>query len=111
MPIVRSHNYFDEFNDQKEDLYLKNSPSSGGGDFVSKTSNTEFLDLLEKGVKEVNTASRDAEKLGMDLASGKSSNIHETMLSVTRAELGFNMMVQMRNKIIEAYQDVMRMQV
>ena len=47
----------------------------------------------------------------MDLASGRSSNIHETMLSVTKAELGFDMLVQMRNKVIEAYQEVMRMQV
>ena len=72
---------------------------------------SEFLDLLEKGIKEVNASSQEAEKSSMDLASGKSSNIHETMLAVTKAELGFNMMVQMRNKVIEAYQEVMRMQV
>ena len=86
-------------NFEKMDETPKNSGSS------------EFLDLLEKGIKEVNSSSQEAEKSSMDLASGKSSNIHETMLAVTKAELGFNMMVQMRNKVIEAYQEVMRMQV
>jgi flagellar hook-basal body complex protein FliE len=78
---------------------------------LSSLGKTEFLDLLEKGIKEVNVAGREAEKSSMDLASGRSSNIHETMLSVTKAELSFNMIVQMRNKVIEAYQEVMRMQV
>ncbi|NBO38626.1 flagellar hook-basal body complex protein FliE [bacterium] len=75
------------------------------------TSESQFLDLLKDGIADVNKGMRESEKASMDLATGKSSNIHETMLSVAKAELGFNMLVQMRNKAIEAYQDVMRMQV
>lgn len=67
--------------------------------------------MLEKGIREVNTAAKDSEKAAMDLATGRSSNIHETMLAATKAEMGFNMLVQLRNKAIEAYQEVMRMQV
>ena len=70
-----------------------------------------FADMLAKSVKDVNSSVKESEQASMDLASGKSSNIHETMLAVTKAELGFNMLVQLRNKAIEAYQDVMRMQV
>jgi flagellar hook-basal body complex protein FliE len=70
-----------------------------------------FGDMLAKGIKEVNSTVKESDQASIDLASGKSSNIHETMLSVTKAELGFNMLVQLRNKAIEAYQDVMRMQV
>ncbi|MCA2959167.1 MAG: flagellar hook-basal body complex protein FliE [Silvanigrellales bacterium] len=70
-----------------------------------------FGDMLAKGIKEVNSTVKESDQASMDLASGKSSNIHETMISVTKAELGFNMLVQLRNKAIEAYQDVMRMQV
>ncbi|RDB36544.1 flagellar hook-basal body complex protein FliE [Spirobacillus cienkowskii] len=85
--------------------------SGGGTPPINPMEKTEFQDLVEKGVKEVNIGAREAEKASMDLASGRSSNIHETMLAVTKAELGFNMLVQMRNKVIEAYQEVMRMQV
>lgn len=100
-----------DFTKLTEDL-KRLSESNGGSSAQSKGSDkSEFLDLLEKGMKEVNQSSQDAEKASMDLATGKSSNIHETMLAVTKAELGFNMMVQMRNKVIEAYQEVMRMQV
>ncbi|WP_186645841.1 flagellar hook-basal body complex protein FliE [Fluviispira vulneris] len=90
---------------------VNSSIPSGGGSPPKNPSATEFLDLMEKGIKEINTGAREAEKASMDLASGRTSNIHETMLAVTKAELGFDMMVQMRNKVIEAYQEVMRMQV
>ncbi|MBX9703810.1 MAG: flagellar hook-basal body complex protein FliE [Silvanigrellaceae bacterium] len=72
---------------------------------------TQFLDMMNKAIQEVNQGVKEGEKASMDLAAGKTSNIHETMLAVTKAELGFNMLVQMRNKVIEAYQEVMRMQV
>jgi flagellar hook-basal body complex protein FliE len=90
---------------------------SGGAGAASKSGvggaedKGEFLNLLKEGLSEVNKGMRESEKASMDLATGKSSNIHETMLSVSKAELGFNMLVQLRNKTIEAYQDVMRMQV
>lgn len=100
-----------DFEKLAEDL-KRTSDSAGGKTGQSNhTGKSEFLDMLENGIKEVNSSSQEAEKSSMDLASGKSSNIHETMLAVTKAELGFNMMVQMRNKVIEAYQEVMRMQV
>jgi flagellar hook-basal body complex protein FliE len=70
-----------------------------------------FLSHLVEGVQEVNEMQTNADKMATDLASGKSQNIHETMLAATKAELGFNFMVQIRNKAIEAYQEIMRMQV
>lgn len=84
----------------------KSTPGVGGADEKS-----EFLNLLKEGLSDVNKGMRESDKASMDLATGKSSNIHETMLAVSKAELGFNMIVQLRNKAIEAYQDVMRMQV
>lgn len=85
------------------------SKSNSGASDLNGTS--EFMDLLKDGIKDVNKGMRESEKASLDLATGKSSNIHETMLSVTKAEIGFNMLVQLRNKTIEAYQEVMRMQV
>lgn len=70
-----------------------------------------FLEMLKDGLKEANTSMKVSDKASMDLASGRSDNIHETMLAAAKAELAFNMMVQLRNKGIEAYQEVIRMQV
>lgn len=75
------------------------------------TEGPSFLDHLKEGVKEVNTINKDADAKAMDLATGREENIHETMLRMTQADLSFNLMVQVRNKVLEAYQEVMRMPV
>ena len=54
---------------------------------------------------------KKADSMSMDVASGKSENLHETMLATTQAEITFNLMVQLRNRALEAYQEVMRMPV
>lgn len=70
-----------------------------------------FMDHLMSGVNEVNSMHLKADDMAVDLATGKNQNIHETMLAASQAELGFNFMVQIRNKVLEAYQEVMRMQI
>lgn len=70
-----------------------------------------FLDYVSEGVKTVNDIQANADKMSTNLATGKQENIHETMLAVSQAELSFKLMVQVRNKALEAYQEVMRMQV
>lgn len=78
-------------------------PSDSGG--------MSFMDHLAQNIKDVNEAQKISEKMGTDLISGKSENIHETMLATTKADLSFKMMVQVRNKVLEAYNEVMRMPV
>ena len=72
---------------------------------------TSFMDHLKSGIEEVNHMQKTADKMAMEVASGKSENLHETMLATTQAEIAFNLMVQLRNRALEAYQEVMRMQV
>ncbi len=70
-----------------------------------------FMDHLVGSLKEVNSLQNNADALAQDVATGKSENLHETMLAISQAELSFNLMVQVRNKALEAYQDIMRMPV
>lgn len=74
-------------------------------------SGTSFSEHLQQGISEVNAKQVSADKMSMELATGKSGNIHETMIATTQAELAFNLMVQVRNKALEAYSEVMRMPV
>lgn len=92
-------------------LRANNDAATRGSKGVAATSHSDFMDMLKNGIAEVNNNMVESEKSSVDLATGKTSNIHETMLAVTKAELGFDMLVQLRNKAIEAYQEVMRMQV
>lgn len=70
-----------------------------------------FADMLKEGIQDVNKLAVDADHKATEVATGKSGNIHETMLAATKAELSFNLMVQLRNKALEAYTEVMRMPV
>ena len=81
------------------------------GNVEVKPKGPSFIDHLEQSVHSVNKNQKFADKAATDLATGKSQNIHETMLAVTQAELTFNMAVQVRNKALEAYQEIMRMPV
>ena len=46
-----------------------------------------------------------------DLATGGPTSLHDTMLALEKADLSFRLMMQDRNKIVEAYQEIVRMQV
>ncbi len=71
----------------------------------------DFVATLKDAVQAVNQAQKTADYKMQELATGKSQNIHETMIAAEKADISLRLMVQVRNKIIEAYQEVMKMQV
>jgi len=77
----------------------------------SGSGSSSFIDILKNGIKETNEAQKTADKMAVDVATGKDENLHETMLAMTQAELSFDLMVQVRNRALEAYNEVMRMPV
>lgn len=74
-------------------------------------SSKSFAEMLSESIKKVETIQKNADKLTMDLATGKSDNITETMIAVSKAEVAFQLMTQLRNKAINAYNEIMKMQV
>lgn len=69
-------------------------------------SNQFLLELQKVNDKQINS-----EHQLQDLASGKTDNIHHVMLSLEDAKLSLQLLVQVRNKLLEGYQDILRMQV
>ena len=78
---------------------------------TTEVAHKSFVDFLADSMNKVNNLQKDANLAMEKLASGKSKNIHETMLAVEQAEIAFRMMNQVRSKVIDAYREVMRMQV
>ncbi|MFQ5355105.1 MAG: flagellar hook-basal body complex protein FliE [Mariprofundaceae bacterium] len=70
-----------------------------------------FAALMKHYVAEVNQESKAASAAGADLALGKSENVSETLLAIQKAQLSFQLMLGVRNKLVDAYREVMRMQV
>jgi flagellar hook-basal body complex protein FliE len=70
-----------------------------------------FSDVLRKSVETVNQDQVQANTAIDELVAGRTKNIHETMLTIERADTSLKMMMQVRNKILDAYREIMRMQV
>jgi flagellar hook-basal body complex protein FliE len=72
----------------------------------------DFASLLQSAVDEVNKTQLDARQLSKQFETGNSEvNLQDVVLSLQKASLSFQTMVQVRNKLVTAYQDVMNMQV
>ncbi len=69
-----------------------------------------FADHLKASLMSTNALQNKASTAQVELATGRNGNIHETLLAMNKASVSFHMIQQVRNKIISAYQEVMRMQ-
>lgn len=81
---------------------------------VNATANVEKTDFsrwLGRELSQLNTHMIGAESGLAQLATGESGNLHHIMLDIQKAKLEFQLAIQIRNKVLEGYQDIMRMQV
>ena len=70
-----------------------------------------FKEMLGDYLKQVNEMQQDADKAVVDLATGRLDNLHEVVAAVSEADLSFRLMMQVRNKLVDAYNEIMRLQV
>ena len=85
---------------------LPAAPRAAGGETAKP-----FADLLKDAVDQVNRLQSQADSLADQLASGKLDNVHQVMVAMEKASLALQLTIQVRNKVIEAYQEMMRTQV
>ena len=70
-----------------------------------------FGELLKQAVESVNHMQHESGRLEDAVARGENANIHQAIIAGEKAGLSFRLMMQVRNKLIEAYQEVLRIQV
>ena len=68
-----------------------------------------FKQTLSKYMEEVNEMQNKADESIQKMAAGEITDVHQVMNSVQEASLAFNMMMEIRNKVMDAYQEVMRL--
>ena len=78
---------------------------------ASEKEGVSFKETMEKFVGDVNDMQVKADQAIEDFASGKVQNIHEVMVSMKKAELSFQFLMETSNKLVDAYKEVTRMQV
>ena len=70
-----------------------------------------FGDVLKDAISTANQLQKQSDQEIQKLMTGETQDLHTTLIAVQKADLSFQMMMQVRNKIIQAYQEILRMQV
>ncbi|MDR1508947.1 MAG: flagellar hook-basal body complex protein FliE [Synergistaceae bacterium] len=83
----------------------------GGIHKSSKPKSATFSEVLRNSVRKVNELQLDADNLTNRLALGEVDDISEVSIAVEKAELALRLMVQIRDKMVDAYQQIARMSV
>lgn len=78
---------------------------------ISNSEKGDFQNALSQGVNQVNQDLNQANKVSQEFMMEGKHNLHEVMIQLEKADLNFRFMTQVRNKVLDAYNEVMRMQV
>jgi len=73
--------------------------------------NNNFSHFLSEAIGSVNNLQLQAEKASLDLAAGKVEDVSQVIVATEKASVALQLTMQVRNKVVEAYQEIMRMQV
>lgn len=93
----------DDIRRQLQDISIKSQS-------INKTEQPgeSFSNILKSALDNVNQDQVNADQSIQDYMSGKETNLHNTLLSLEKAEISFKLMMQVRGKLLEAYQQIMR---
>lgn len=71
----------------------------------------DFSTILRSALEEVNQLQEGSDQQVSKIMSGEVEDVHTAMIAMQKADLSFQLLMQVRNKLVEAYREVMRMQV
>ncbi len=98
-----------------QELYGPNGlpqlPTVSGRDAKGAGSEVPFADMVKSLVQQTNQQQQAAEAGVEQLITGETDSIHDVVLATSRADLAFRLMMEIRNRLIASFQEVMRMQI
>jgi flagellar hook-basal body complex protein FliE len=98
------------------DIIVKNRletglPLEGHGKASTAQPEKSFGSMLSDAIDETDQLRKAADNAIVNFASGKDTDIHKTMIAMEKASISFKLMMQVRNRVVSAYQEIMRTQV
>ncbi len=84
---------------------------NGDKENIKNKANDSFADILKQSLNEVNELQNKADDSIKGIASGKMDNIQDAVMAIEKADISLKLVTEIRNKAVEAYKEVMRMQV
>ena len=85
--------------------------ATDGAATSSASTGDSFASTLTGFIDSVDAKSKVAEQANQDILTGKSDNIHQAMISMQEASISFDLLVQVRNKLVDAYKELSKMTV
>ncbi|WP_377887336.1 flagellar hook-basal body complex protein FliE [Alkalihalobacillus sp. R86527] len=89
---------------------LQSTPLQTANSSQPKEATGDFGNMLKDAIQQVNNTQVQSEQMSQKLVTGEVQNVHEVMIAAKKASLSLNLTVEVRNKVIESYQEIMRMQ-
>ncbi len=86
------------------------TPIEAPGLQPAAASGAEFQKVLQSAIGQVEGSRATADQAARNFVSGQDQELHSTILATQNAELQFEMFMQVRNKVVSAYEEIMRMQ-
>ena len=77
----------------------------------NRANSASFEDILSQSINAVDAVSKNAQTEVQVLMVGESDNLHQSVIAMQEAGVAFTLMVEVRNKLLESYQELMRMQI
>jgi flagellar hook-basal body complex protein FliE len=103
-----------------DDMTIKSAGLSSVGDLTGASAGVNpagghgsgggFLSSLKDAIAQVNEVQLDASQAVDKFVSGDSDNVHQMMMALQKADVSFQLMMQVRNKLVSAYEEIQRMQ-
>ncbi|MBP1042050.1 flagellar hook-basal body complex protein FliE [Vagococcus sp. BWB3-3] len=103
-------NYAQMLTDYQNQLQLVTGPESGNKEVDSQGESTSFETVFTNALDKIETTMTKSSANIPDLITGDLDNLHTMMIDMTEAQLTVQSAVQVRNKVVEAYNDVKNMQ-
>ena len=92
-------------------VHITAGSSHGPSPLSKEPLHSTFATLLQEAVDGVNRFQQDAATAVQQYTVGKADTLHDTMIAVEKADISLRLLMQVRNKAVEAYQEIMRMQI
>jgi flagellar hook-basal body complex protein FliE len=90
---------------------LSTSDLLQGKNRTSKPEGKDFGDVLKETLNEVNDLQQKGQEAMSDIATGQVKDLHQAAIAIDKAELSMKMMLEVRNKAINAYKEILRTQI
>ena len=91
----------------RQDTLVQETRAAG----IQAEEQTSFKDIMMKALKDVSGLEKQADSITEDFIAGRTDSIHSVLIAAEKASISLELIVEIRNRVLDAYNEIMRMQV